>query len=423
MDKSWRLIAVEKLVEERIFLLLCAGVAITMPFKPGWNSIFSILLFLFWLLFQKKVIDPKSINVRLVLLLSSLFLMSLIGLTYTENLEDGLFRIQLRAVPVMFLFIFSSIEINLNKVIRVIATCFVFSLLFACIVTLIDSSYTLITSGKSHKFFGHDLASLINMYPYLFALYCLIAILFLLNDLSGNKHFVSVWGGKNFKVILIVFFSVFILLLSVKQVIISWLVVLLIFLYSSIKSYKYGVLMSIVAMLMLILSVVLIPTLNQKVNQLIHWRENVVPLDEEATLGRSWDGVALRWAIWTCSVDVIKENFWLGTGTGDTQNELQAVYEKRQFYFASRYNRFNAHNQFLQVFLNLGLMGFILFIGAFIVPIYMLRNHRIYWVFAFCILSSCLTESMFEVNKGILIYSLFNPLLLFWKLQEDKSVS
>ena len=39
-------------------------------------------------------------------------------------------------------------------------------------------------------------------------------------------------------------------------------------------------------------------------------------------------------AVWTCAADVVSQNFWWGTGTGDAQDALQQAYEARQFYFA-----------------------------------------------------------------------------------------
>ena len=74
----------------------------------------------------------------------------------------------------------------------------------------------------------------------------------------------------------------------------------------------------------------------------------MIHLDQDSSLGRSWGGGVLRLAIWQCAFDIVREYPIIGVGTGDSQQALQDSYEKRKFYFASRYNKYNAHNQYIQ---------------------------------------------------------------------------
>ncbi|GAC1705506.1 MAG: hypothetical protein NVS9B7_11260 [Flavisolibacter sp.] len=72
--------------------------------------------------------------------------------------------------------------------------------------------------------------------------------------------------------------------------------------------------------------------------------KETIQLDKDASLGRAWGGKQIRTAIWKCSQDIIRRHFISGVGIGDVQDSLQAAYEKRKFYFASRYNKYNTHN-------------------------------------------------------------------------------
>jgi O-antigen ligase len=146
-------------------------------------------------------------------------------------------------------------------------------------------------------------------------------------------------------------------------------------------------------------------------------------LDADQSLGRAWGGKALRFAIWKCSIDVVRSHGLTGVGTGDVQDSLQAAYDRRKFYFASQYNTYNAHNQFLQETLAYGIAGFVSFTACIFIPFFAffrsLRanaggwNKQLYCLFLLCFFIVCLTESILEISKGIVFYSLFNSIFAF----------
>jgi len=151
--------------------------------------------------------------------------------------------------------------------------------------------------------------------------------------------------------------------------------------------------------------------------------ENVIILDQDASLGKSWGGKAIRLAIWSCSKDILQNNWLFGVGTGDVQDNLQEAYEKRKFYFASRYNRYNAHNQYLQLWIGNGIISPILLIGCLIIPLFLLyRNNTLKSPYTLFLVFSALiffTESIFDTNKGIIWYSFFNSIFAFTYLYKS----
>ncbi len=59
-----------------------------------------------------------------------------------------------------------------------------------------------------------------------------------------------------------------------------------------------------------------------------------------------------------------------GTGLGDKMDELKKEYAKKEFAFGINTNR-NTHNNYIDVWMSLGLIGLIIFIiGFFILPIF-----------------------------------------------------
>jgi O-antigen ligase len=145
--------------------------------------------------------------------------------------------------------------------------------------------------------------------------------------------------------------------------------------------------------------------------------ESVIQLDVDSSLGRSWDGSSIRLAIWRCSFDLIEQHGLIGLGTGDVQDELQKAYEKRKFYFASRYNNYNAHNQYIQQLLSHGIIGLVSLLLSIGIGFYLAfkQKNTLYFYFLVIFAVICLTESFLEINKGIIWYSFFNSLFAFSK--------
>jgi O-antigen ligase len=173
---------------------------------------------------------------------------------------------------------------------------------------------------------------------------------------------------------------------------------------------------------MAVLLIATIPTLRRQWKELTDPREKTtIPLDRDASLGTSWGGMSIRKAIWKCSGDLVRRHWLTGVGTGDIQDSLQQAYENRQFYFASRYNHYNAHSQFLQTLIGHGAGGLSILLLCIFVPLGRLvpriraltPTQTCYLAFLslFCVL--CFTEVILDINKGVILYSFFNSIFGF----------
>jgi O-antigen ligase len=143
---------------------------------------------------------------------------------------------------------------------------------------------------------------------------------------------------------------------------------------------------------------------------------NAIPLDEDASLGKNWGGRSIRSAIWKCSEDILRTHWLTGVGTGDIQDSLQQAYENRKFYFASRYNHYNAHNEYLQMAIGHGVAGVLILILCIVVPAGMIKTGEVrtsQLSFLFLFAAICFTEVILDINKGIIWYSFFNSIFAF----------
>jgi len=137
---------------------------------------------------------------------------------------------------------------------------------------------------------------------------------------------------------------------------------------------------------------------------------NVTHIGYESTIKNTSIEKA-RLLTWDASFQLITEAPLLGYGIGDTNDVLIERYKELN-YFENYNNQYNAHNQFLETFLQTGILGFVVLISIFIVlGIRMNRSRNEVAVFIILIIA-LLFESMLVRFNGIVFFSIVIPLLL-----------
>jgi O-antigen ligase len=132
------------------------------------------------------------------------------------------------------------------------------------------------------------------------------------------------------------------------------------------------------------------------------------------------EGSVARLMVWQCSIEIIKENFIFGVGTGDVKTELIKKYKEKGILQALK-ESLNAHSQYMQTFIALGFVGFIILLSCLIFPaIHSFKQGNILFIlfillFAFHIM----VESMLERQGGVVFFAFFYSFLLS-KLPEKK---
>lgn len=219
--------------------------------------------------------------------------------------------------------------------------------------------------------------------------------------------------------------SLMIFLLSVRLVMFCWFLVMLYYAIKIFQQRSHRILLVAGSILTLVISAFAIPSARKQWNEFFDFSaKSTIVLDQDSSLGKSWGGKALRIAIWKCSADILNEHWLTGVGTGDVQDSLQKAYEKRKFYFASMYNRYNAHNEYLQITLANGLTGLLILLSCIFYPLLHYNKNfsgNTYLLFLMLFALVGFSESLLEVNKGIIWYSFFNSIFAFGYLKSDKT--
>lgn len=399
---------------EAFFLLLGIGIAVSLVWWPLLNSILCILFFANWLFLMPKQ-KPAGIRFFLLLLFCSIYLLSVIGLFYSQNKTEALSRLQVKLPLIIFPFIFSTLRSLPDNFFRKVFYAFSVSFAVFCLVCIIHSAVLYFQSGEINVLWGYDILVMKHYTPSSASLFCVIVIVFHLIVISRDQkmNYYNLAPAAVCTMMLLLLSNRLGLLLTVLLSV--WIIL------TGLRMLKLKIIL-VVSIIALTSVVFAFNThLRNKFKLLIQLsKESEIVLDTDASLGRTWDGRSIRIAIWKCAAGLIKNNIVAGVGTGDAQDELQKTYEQRQFYFASRYNRYDAHNQYLQQWIMNGIGGMLLLLGAILLPICfsVYRSNQFYFYFLVITGMFFLTESILEINKGIVLYSFFNSIFAF-QLRRD----
>ncbi len=405
--------------EDVIYTWLCIAIVYTMLLLTYVNTLLIILLASFWLFFSEKKFNIRSGKTKLLLLFVSLYLIGVAGLIITSDTQAGLATLKTKSALFFFPLIFGTTHVLSPAKLRTILNHFLIAVAIASLAGLGYGLYHFIQTGNPEKVTGSSILLFHAFRPPLMGLFCLLAVIIAFQKLpaAAGKRKILLWA-------FICLMTLMILLLSIRLIIFCWLLTGLFFLMKQILSWKKRILFLTTIIAIFFVSSIAIPSLKQQWRELFDFsKSNFIILDRDASMGKSWGGKALRVAIWQCSADILHKHWLTGVGTGNVQHSLQQAYENRMFYFASRYNRYNAHNQYLQIALANGMPGLLLLLCCIGYPLLHYRKKfsgDVYGLFLLLFAAAGLTESLLEVNKGIVWYSFFNSIFAFgfYKKQE-----
>lgn len=132
--------------------------------------------------------------------------------------------------------------------------------------------------------------------------------------------------------------------------------------------------------------------------------------------------------IWQYAVEVVEENWLLGTGTGAADvalgkklEDCDAVFWMGETPYKLADFPYNYHNVFLQNWASYGILGMLFMLYLFLAPLK--RADALAGLFLLLCAVSFSTESMLERQAGVLFFAFFYGALLIWpfsKYQEQR---
>ena len=122
--------------------------------------------------------------------------------------------------------------------------------------------------------------------------------------------------------------------------------------------------------------------------------------------------------IWKYSAQLIAEKPLFGYGVGDAKEELEsslkdcdALFWNGKMNVPLNKKSLNFHNQFLQTWAEVGVLGFLLLLFIMLAPFFLKNQHPLFLIFVGLTLIGFLTESMLERQAGVVMLAFMYPLL------------
>ncbi len=183
------------------------------------------------------------------------------------------------------------------------------------------------------------------------------------------------------------------------------------------KNFLKAISISLVLGVVLSALVLIFPKNRERFKEAINYKG-------EYALSKKWGEKQMRFLIWNSSLELIGKNIFFGVGTGDVQDELQKVYITNDYVSLTYWpnTRFNAHNQFFETTIAIGLIGLITFLASIFIAIKEANKTRnyLFLFFAIIFLASCITESMLERQNGVIFYAFFSSFLITNVISKNK---
>jgi O-antigen ligase len=121
----------------------------------------------------------------------------------------------------------------------------------------------------------------------------------------------------------------------------------------------------------------------------------------------------IRVTIWKSAWEVIKKNPVTGVGTGNASTELKNEFIKKG-YTEGLYDSLNAHNQFLEIQLENGIIGLVVFLVLLGYGLHIAISGNNYFLLAYIIMTVIffIFESMLNRLAGVMFFPFFMFLLI-----------
>jgi O-antigen ligase len=215
------------------------------------------------------------------------------------------------------------------------------------------------------------------------------------------------------KVLLIALFTIVIVLLSARAGIIAYIAVFIIYFGVYLKT-RFPIYQRVFFILIILGAITFFALNNIRFQTIVKNQEN------ETLYTRIKSD--MRWQIWSSGIEVIRDNPVFGVGTGDVTKELLKKYEERSLEEAYRRNM-NVHNQFLETYLGLGIIGFLSLISMFVVPFigrYQAFSKLLCILFMIIVIANFFVETMLNTIAGVVFFAYFYP-LVFYRFSDAKT--
>jgi O-antigen ligase len=338
------------------------------------------------------------------LLLSSVFVLTVISTVYSLNKPEAFTEWGRQIILVLFPLLFCLTGLDIKKYRPQLLLGF--SLICTLTVTWLfwDAFHTIMYYGlplssiTSHAFNNHNFSAPIGIHATFFSMQLMIALVYLISVLV-NKHNIY---GKIFYLLCISMLTAGIFQLLSKSIFfcLFFLINLAVpyFLLKGKSQIKFFILSGSLSLLAII-CVFSVKTFKERL---------VTDLQTDLSSPKAEDRFDRRLARWDAAYELIKKSPVIGHGSGTEISLLHEIYFKKKYY-NSFLNKLNAHNQYLSLLLKSGVIGLLVYLVtlAFGFKRALANKDLLFFSFMMVISFVSFSENYLDVEKGVIFYAFF----------------
>jgi len=422
----------QRIAFDTIKLYALYGVVLTILLsRLNLNSICIIVFFAAWF-FEGNFKEKWGLlkKDRLFLAYTLYFLVEVIGFFNGPDMERSWKNLESKvgylAIPLVFCSS-SFVTRAFRRKILLSLSIFVTIIITYCLLVALNH-YT-----KTHDpevFFYHTLVSPFDHHAVYFSVFTFISLVFLL--VEGNK-FPFFKRNKWIYVLWVLFHLGVLFLLSSKMALVVLIImasylVLRYYLTHKITRRRIIFLVSLIVLLTAGAFVIDNPVQKRFAN-LKEWNFSILKRDKY-TPADYFDGLQFRLLLWRFTYEILNEKHaWLiGVGPSNAQATLREKYLSMNMYAGDPakgdhgYLDYNCHNELLQTTLQMGILGTLAFLFWCynLVRAAIRKQNLILSNIVIILLCFFFTDSVFEVQWGMILCTVFPLLFIYTKEEENK---
>lgn len=361
-----------------------------------------------------KVIATKPLALAVIVY----FLIHIISVSYSDNSHLAWKDVQLKITLLLMPLFMLSTSLFSQKLRQALLKIFAISMAVMASADLVYAYSDYLVSDDVNVFFYKSLPHFLVNKPHYVAWHYSFALFVVFFELFQKK---SKWF---FWTLIALILLISLVLLSSRAYLFAFGLVLLISIVKLMQTYKYSTKRKLAVILIAIalpIFSLLIPQIKSRiVDTFVEVKELFGTDTNKETNARVY--------IWKYAYDLILQKPITGYGVGDAKAELNvALRDCKAMFWDGKQNipiyakNYNFHNQFLQSWAEVGLIGFLLLLYIILRPFYLKDQHPLFLIFIGLTFVGFMTESMFERQAGVVFFAIMYPLLMELKKEPKDS--
>lgn len=374
---------------------------ITITAKIQINSMAIGLLAAWWLVAGRYRLSFAVLkDSKIFLTLFAYYIMHVVSMIYSSNLPYGLRTLETKSSLVALPILLCGIrwDINLrNYTLKLYVITVIVTTLVSLVSTVIEYGFNI----NDLSYFSWVLPLTIDLPSNYYALFVVFALIVLIFGTLKSSFQIK----KPLAIAGVIYLLLFLALLSSRASFFAFFLILLIYFGRLIVSGKKearraGIIATLVTCVLASVLVVSVPYLRDRVSQVVRG------LDHDP-----------RYPVFRSCLEVISTYPIFGVGIGDVQDVLQETYKKHNFQEAYM-NRYNPHNDLLQIQVTTGIVGTSLYLFLIFQMLRYIWVERNIFMISFVVLYliASVSESVLERNKGVVFFAFFLTVIFILKL-------